>query len=251
MHNTGTPVRRSDGKVICLSPDDCGRLSVAYSVRFKEICMRKRTLLAGMAIAVALVLLSGCAEKQEGTEPEEAEAVAPSVQEPERVEREPVAPEPAEPNAAAEESAAVSGDAADEEVPMPFGRVLVAWNAGQRNQAITQFLNVVWEDPTVFQGIPVLTMSEQQFTLLAPAQQDQVNQQAEEVSKILGDLARGLFSAADDLASSGNAAAARSHLDAVRRFGQALAAPEHMAVIQALGQAIAEVAQEKQTGTPR
>ena len=218
--------------------------------------MQKKILLAAMAILAVLLPLSGCAEKQEQVQEQADEADAPPDAPPDvpsdiQDDAQDKPPEPAEPNVEAAEPAAVGPDAVVEEVPVHFGEVLVAWNTGEKRQAIEQFLRVRWDDPAVFGGIPVLAMSEQQFVSLPPPQRDQVSQQAQEVSEILRDLARGLFATAEDLAASGDAAAARTYLETVQQFGQALAAPERLDVIQALGQAVTEVAQEKQADTPQ
>ena len=67
------------------------------------------------------------------------------------------------------------------ETPVYFGEVLVTWNTGNKDAAVKQFLQMPWQASSVFDGIPVLMMSEQPFTALPEAQRGAVGQQAQQL----------------------------------------------------------------------
>jgi len=126
-----------------------------------------------------------------------------------------------------------------------FGEVLAAWLGGNKGEAVKQFLQMRWQDPSVFAGIPVLFMSEQQFATLPQAQRDPVSQQAQQLSATIRDIARAVISSGEAAAASGDAAGAKAKFEAVQQFGQALAAPERLLIIQLVGKAVVKLAQEK------
>jgi hypothetical protein len=134
------------------------------------------------------------------------------------------------------------------EKPMYLGQVLVTWNTGKKGEAVNQFLQLNWQDPSVFQGIPVLAMSEQQFAALPEEQRDQISQQVQQLSQTFRDMGQAVISSTDSFIASGNAIGAKARLDAVQQFAQALAAPEHLQIIQLVGKAISQLAQEKLSG---
>jgi len=134
------------------------------------------------------------------------------------------------------------------EKPMYLGQVLAAWNMGKKGEAVNQFLQLNWQDPSVYQGVPVLAMSEQQFAALPQEQRDMMNQQVQQMSQTLRDMARAVVASADSFIASGNAVGARARLEAVQQFGQALAAPERLQIIQLVGKAVVQLAQDKLSG---
>jgi len=210
-------------------------------------------ILSAMAITVMVLLpLTGCAKKNQA--PTEVKAPAPSAKK--ATTAPPKAPAP--PSAATTQSetappAAQSPSQASNptavapssQTPVYFGEVLFTWNKGSKDAAVKQFLQMHWQDSSVFQGIPVLTMSEQQFAGLPQAQRDSVTQQAQQMSTIIRDIARAVISSGEAAAASGDAAGAKASFESVQQFGQALAAPEHLLIIQLVGKAVVKLAQEK------
>jgi len=129
--------------------------------------------------------------------------------------------------------------------PMYLGQVLVAWNTGKRGEAVNQFLQLNWQDPAVFQGIPVLSTTEQQLAALPQDQRDQISQQVQQLSQTLREMSNAVISSTDSFIASNNPAGARARLEAAQQFGQALAAPERLQIIQLVGKAVTSLAQEK------
>ena len=220
--------------------------------------MRTPLFQAVIVTTAVLFVLSGCVKKQNQT-PSTKTPTGVGTTPKTRVERptQPSAPDVApEATAPVESAAAAATDAKAgnptvtqaPEKSMYLGQVLFAWNTGKRGDAVNQFLQLNWQDPAVFQGVPVLAMSEQQFAALPQAQRDAVSQQAQQISQTARDLARAVIATTDTFVASGNAVGAKSRLEAVQQFGQALAAPERLQVIQLVGKAISQLAQEKLSG---
>ena len=215
--------------------------------------MRTTLLYVVIITIAALSVLSGCVKRQNQTPPTKAPTdVKTTTQTPS-----PRPTQPSEPAAIPETSgpaAATDAKAGNPTVtpapgkPMYLGQVLVAWNTGKRGEAVNQFLQLNWQDPAVFQGVPVFTMSEQQLAALPQAQRDAVSQQAQQLSQAARDLARAVVATTDTFLASGNVVGARSRLEAVQQFGQALAAPERLQIIQLVGKAIGQLTQEKLAG---
>jgi hypothetical protein len=221
---------------------------------FKEMWMRTRILSALIVMAVVMLPLTGCAKRENqapvkgktttstNAKTTKAPAKAPAPVSPPAAKSEPAAPATAgksEPNASAPTVAEAPAK------PVFLGQVLVAWNMGKRGEAINDFLQLNWQDPAVLQGIPVLSMTEQQFAALSQAQRDQMNQQVQQLSQTFRDIGKAVVASADSFIASKNRAGARARLEAAQQFGQALAAPERLAIIQLVGKAIMSLAQEK------
>jgi hypothetical protein len=124
--------------------------------------------------------------------------------------------------------------------------VLALWEAGQKDEAVTQFVSIQWDDPSVFKEMKVLTMSEQEYLALP---RDEMKPVVEEAMNLLGKLRKLMFDVVaegEKLAASGDANAAKEHFTAVRRYGQALSQPERLEVIQMHGKAAIGYADKKQ-----
>jgi hypothetical protein len=198
--------------------------------------MRTGTLLVITAVVVGPLLLSDCSKKQD-----QPQAQAPTAA-------------PPAPKAASEPPARTDGlvpaapagtTDAGTKTPVYFGEVIAAWNAGNKEEAVKKFLEIRWTDPVVFGGIPILTMTEEQFAKLLPGQREQISQQAQELSKILRDIAKGVASAGGAAAAVTDPAGAKARLDAVHQFGQSLSGPDHLLIVQLVGKAIAQLTPEK------
>ena len=190
------------------------------------------------AVAVGLLLLSGCSKKQDQPR---AQAQAPTAA-------------PPAPKAASKPPAQTDGPApaapagttsAGTKAPAYFGEVIAAWYAGNKDEAVKKFLEIHWTDPAVYQGIPVLTMTEEEFAKLLPGQREQLTQQAQDLSKLLRDIAKGVVSAGGAVAAVTDPAGAKARLDAVRQFGQLLSGPDHLQIVQLVGKAITQLTPEK------
>jgi hypothetical protein len=126
-----------------------------------------------------------------------------------------------------------------------FGQVLYSWNSGKKGDAVNQFLQLSWQDPNVFMGVPAMIMSEKDVASLTEEQRNSVSKQVQQFSQAVRDLAQAVIASTDSFIASGNAVGAKSRIDAVQQFGQALTAPERLEVVQSVGKAIADLAQQK------
>jgi hypothetical protein len=123
--------------------------------------------------------------------------------------------------------------------------VLYSWNSGKKGDAVNQFLQLNWQDPNVFMGVPAMIMSEKDVASLTEEQRNSVSKQVQQFSQAVRDLAQAVIASTDSFIASGNAVGAKSRIDAVQQFGQALTAPERLEVVQSAGKAIADLAQQK------
>ncbi len=206
-----------------------------------------RIFLATIITVIVLLPLTGCAKKNQP--PTEVKAPAPTktpTKAPAPASVPTTKPEPSAPVARSSPQASNPiVRAPSSQTPVYFGEVLFTWNTGNKDAAVRQFLQMHWQDSVVFQGIPVLTMLEQQFSALADAQRDPISQQAQQMSTTIRDIAKAAISSGDAAAASGDAAGAKASFEAVQQFGQALAAPEHLLIIQLAGKAAVKLAQDK------
>jgi len=216
--------------------------------------MRIRILVAIIVTAVVVVPLTGCGKK-ENPAPVKDKTAAPTSKAAKMPARAPAPvrapaakPEAAIPAAEPESTAGAPVVTQAPAKPMYLGQVIAAWNMGKKSDAVNQFLQLDWKDPSVFQGVPSLTMSEAMFASLPAAQRDQMSQVVQQLCQTLRDLAKAVVASTDRLIASGNTEGTRARLEAVQQFGQALDGPERLQVIQLVGQVITKLAQEKLSG---
>lgn len=210
-----------------------------------------RVFSATIITAMVLLPLTGCAKK-ENQAPTAVKTPAPSSKKTTKAPpKAPVSVPPAKPEAGvpAAPSQSQASNPTVTAVPLQpaayFGEVLAAWIGGRKDEAVKQFLQMRWQDPSVFEGIPMLVMSEQQFAALPQAQRDPIGRQAQQFSTTIGDIATAVIASGEKASASGDAAGAKARFEAVQQFGQTLAAPERLLIIQQVGKAVAKVAQEK------
>ena len=200
-------------------------------IQSKENFMKYLRLLSTVCVIVCLTLLSGCSKKED--EPN------------------------AEPNTDAELSAQVPTESIKESPEegstiMPstegtlFKDVLALWEAEKKDEAVKKFLTIQWSDPSVFQGIQALNMSDQEWKLLA---QDEMKRVADESHELTLKMRRLMFyvsSIGDKHASSGDIQIAKEHFEAVRLYGEALTQTESFDEnIRKIGIAILAYGQKK------
>ncbi|MBN1507898.1 MAG: hypothetical protein JW955_13690 [Sedimentisphaerales bacterium] len=204
--------------------------------------------LSAILIPTILLGVMGCAQKEDEATKEVQKTTSPKSTTPK-------APSKANAPAARPQAAAPTantGSKAGEPVVAPtpettvyLGQVLATWKAGKQGEAVNQFLQLNWHDPSVLQGIPALSMSEQDFASLSPAQRDRMSQQVQTLAQNLREIAKAVVASTDSFMASGNTVGAKARLDSVQQFGQGLATPERLQIIQLVGKAITALAQEK------
>ena len=126
-----------------------------------------------------------------------------------------------------------------------FKDVLALWETDQKDEAVKQFLSIQWGDPSVFQGIQVMNMSEQELRLLPQDEQKRIGGEAHELTLKMRRLMFYVVSIGDKHASSGDIQIAKEHFDAVRLYGEALCQPERLEIIRLIGKAIVANGQKK------
>jgi hypothetical protein len=197
--------------------------------------------IVAFCVLAILLAITGCAQKQDEAPKEVKKSAAPkstTAKAPSKAQSQASTP-------AAKTQASEPNVTQASEKPMYLGEVLAAWNTGKKGEAVNKFLQLNWQDPSVFQGVPGLSMSEQDFASLSQVQRDQMSQRVQALSQNLRDIAKAVVASTDSFIASGNSVGAKARLDSVQQFGQALATPEHLQIIQLVGKAISGLAQEK------
>ncbi len=193
--------------------------------------MKHMRLMSIVWVIVCMALLSGCSKKEDDSS--------------------------AEPNADTELSAQVPTESIKEgpeegSIIMSstegtlFKDVLALWEAEKKDEAVKKFLSIQWSDPSIFQGIQALNMSEQEWKLLA---QDEMKRVADESHELLRKMRKLMFyvsSIGDKHASSGDIQTAKEHFEAIRLYGEAFSQTESFDEnIRGIGIAILAYGQKK------
>ena len=195
--------------------------------------MKYLRLLNIVFVIVCLTLLSGCAKKEDDTSAEHNTDTELSAQVPAEGIKE-------SPKEGSTTTSSTEGTL--------FKDVLALWEADQKDEAVKQFLSIQWSDPSVFQGIQAMNMSEQELRLLP---QDEINRIVGELHDLTRKMRNLMFyvvSIGDKLASSGDIKMAKEHFETVRLYGEALSQSERFEIIQLVGKAIVSHAQKKLSG---
>ena len=192
--------------------------------------MKHMRLLSIVWVIVCLALLSGCSKKEDDSS--------------------------AEPNSDTELNAQVPTESIEESPKEEstiqsstegtlFKDVLALWEAEKKDEAVKQFLSIQWSDPSVFQGIQALNMSEQELRLLPQDDMKRIAGEAHTLTKKLRNLMFYVVSIGDKHASSGEIQIAKEHFKAVRLYGEALCQPEQLEIMRLIGKAIVAHGQKK------
>ena len=149
---------------------------------------------------------------------------------------------------ASTESPALSGKST---VASPgFSTVLASWSKGNKDGAVQQLLSIRWDEPAIFDDVPHLSLSEDQFRALSLSRDERTRRQKEymELATTFKNLSRHCFSIGDNARASGDGQTAKAHYEAVLHLGQALSGPNRVSLIQLTGKAIVGAAGEKLAG---
>ncbi|UCE48378.1 MAG: hypothetical protein JSW47_22625 [Phycisphaerales bacterium] len=193
--------------------------------------MKYLRLLSIVCVIVCLTLLSGCSKKED--EPN------------------------AEPNTDTESSAQVSTERSIKESPKEesttmlssestlFQDVLALWETNQKDEAVKQFLSIQWDNPSVFQGIEALNMTEQELGSLPLDEVKPIAGEALNLSRKMRNLVFYVVETGDKHISSGDIKAAKEHFEAIRLFGEALLQSDRIELIKMVSKAIVSLGQKK------
>jgi len=122
--------------------------------------------------------------------------------------------------------------------------VLASWEAGNKDDAVKQFVSITWTDPSVLEDMPILSMSEKQFVALPQDDRTRIQQEALELTRNLRSLVMHVLSIGDDHAASGDTKTAKKHYGAVRDCGHTLSGRERLLIIQRFGKLAAAKASQ-------
>ncbi len=192
--------------------------------------MKYLRLLSIACVIVCLTLLSGCSKKED--EPN------------------------AEPNTDTESSAQVSTESIkespkEESTIMPssegtlFKDVLALWETEKKDEAVKQFLSIQWDNPSVFQGIEALNMTEEELRSLPLDEVKPIAGEALNLSRKMRNLVFYVVETGDKHISSGDIKAAKEHFEAIRLFGEALLQSDRFELIKLVSKAILALGQKK------
>lgn len=167
------------------------------------------------AAAILLVLVSGCAKKEDTPAPVEKQSDSASAP------QETTRPEP---------SAAATSPATAQAA---FDQIVELWKNGQNEPARRVFLATDWTRPGVFADGPVFGLSEAQFGKLPQSQRTKVAQQAVETAKDIREVAKFMVEQAKQ-----NPSDIETYRTALTAFAQRLTAADQLELIQIVGKAV-------------
>lgn len=150
-------------------------------------------------------------------------------------------PPPSAPSSA--ESPATSGKARVESAAI--GTVLASWNNGEKDDAVEQLLSTRWDDPGVFDDVPHLNLSEDEFRALSRDERTGKQKEYIELVSAFKNLSRHCFSVGENAQASGDRQMAKAHYEAVLHLGEALSSPERVSIMQGTGMTLMRMAAEK------
>jgi hypothetical protein len=126
-----------------------------------------------------------------------------------------------------------------------FRDVLASWESGRQDEAVKQLLSMRWDQPGVFTDVPMMNLSEKDFTALPANERERTAKEAIELSNTLRNLARHALSTGQQAQASGDKQTAKAHYEAVLHLGQALSTSERLLLIQLVGKALVKTAEER------
>ena len=192
--------------------------------------MKHFRLLSIVCVIVNLALLSGCSKKEDDSSAEPNTDTELSAQ---------------APTESIKESPKEGSTITSSTEGTLFKDVLALWETDQKDEAVKQFLSIQWGDPSVFQGIQVMNMSEQELRLLPQDEQKRIGGEAHELTLKMRELMFYVVSIGDKHVSSGDIQIAKEHFEAVRLYGEALSQSERLEIMRIIGKAIVSHAQKK------
>jgi len=123
--------------------------------------------------------------------------------------------------------------------------MLELWDAGQKDEAVKQFLSVKWDDPSAYQDMPVLiSMSDKQWYSLPRDEQLSTTQEAIQQTGRLRQVMFEVVSVGKTFAESGDTQIAKKHFESVVQLGKALSQPQRFEVVRGYGEAALKYAQK-------
>ncbi|MFC1634889.1 hypothetical protein ACFL5Z_08605 [Planctomycetota bacterium] len=126
--------------------------------------------------------------------------------------------------------------------------VLALWETDRKDDVVTQFQLIQWDDPSVFHQMQDLTISEQEFRSLPQGEMKRIVEEAMNLTGRMRKLMFYVVSVGEKRAASGDTKAAKEHFMAVRRYGEALSRSERLEVIRMHGKAAIGYADKKLSG---
>ncbi len=193
--------------------------------------MKHFRLLSLVCVIVNLTLLSGCSKKEDDSSADPNTDTELSAQVPTKSIRE-------SPKATSTIQSSTEGTL--------FKDVLALWETDQKDEAVKQFLSIQWGDPSVFQSIEALNISEQELRLLPQDEGMRIAGEVPILTRELRDLMFYVVSIGDKHASSGDIQIAKAHFEAVRLYGEALCQqPEPLEIMRMIGKAFVAHGQKK------
>jgi hypothetical protein len=113
--------------------------------------------------------------------------------------------------------------------------VVAAWQQGDKSTAISRFVATDWSERPLFAPGSTLSLSEEQFKSLPPA--DREAKMKDMISQIsaLKEPAMAVLQAGRDAAGKKDVVQARKYFTAVKQYGEALDSPDTILFVKQLG----------------
>jgi len=115
---------------------------------------------------------------------------------------------------------------------------LTAWQAGDTNTAVSNFLSADWSTRPLFPASSALSRTEQQFGALPAADRDAMAQNVSDQLGLLKHLCAAVAQAGHDAVARQDIATARKYFSALKQCGEALDGNESSDIVKLVGRSV-------------
>ena len=133
----------------------------------------------------------------------------------------------------------------ESEILVDLGDVLSSWDAGDKEHATKQFIKVNWDHPEVFDNVPVLNISEQDFITSSNEQQIKFMQDTKDFASSMRKLGLHILSTGDAFLVSGDKATSIKYYESVLQCGQSIASGDYYELIQLTAKALIKASEDR------
>lgn len=131
------------------------------------------------------------------------------------------------------------------EILVDLRDVLSSWDAGDKEHATKQFIKVNWDNPEVFDNVPVLNISKQDFITSSKEQQMKFMQDTKDFASSLRKLGLHILSTGDAFLVSGDKATSIKYYESVLQCAQSIASGDYYELIQLTAKGLIKASEDR------
>jgi len=131
------------------------------------------------------------------------------------------------------------------EILVDLRDVLSSWDAGDKEHATKQFIKVNWDNPEVFDNVPVLNISEQDFITSSNEQQIKFMQDTKDFASSLRKLGLHILSTGDAFWVSGDKETSIKYYESVLQCAQSIASGDYYELIQLTAKGLIKASEDR------